>query len=536
MLKTKQRVQLSQLFPPSPHTKIAIDHEVETDANGNFLVHVGYLRVSTDKQADQGFGLDIQERDVVNYCQKNDVPNLILFIDDGYTGTKMDRPALQAVIGYINQFNDGNSKIRIESFIVPRIDRLARNLLGTLQFIQDYIVSSNDVTLTSSGNGKKKRKAPSVINRNKEAINFISVAESMCRINRNDSQSKFLLALFASLAEFDRDQIVNKLERGRVQRVSSGLWPGGGNIPYGYRYNRDLGKLEVIPEQADKIREIFRLYMEEKVAPQKIADRLGFKGDRVVTQILKRKSLTGCIVYKGQEYKDAHEAIISLEQWQEAQEEIKRRGVFRSESHYMLSGLLYCGVCGAKMRYQKWGKSGKCKLVCYSHQKPKPSLVKDENCDNQLFWAEEIEEAVKAQLFRLCYLGNQENTMSPSNIDLAASLKQQLQGENRKLSKLYDLYAEADDMEDHTLRQKIDECKKRIQGIREQMTSAEAQTVMMHHLEKTKNILRNLESTWPHMTEKERQTVCRELLHKVILQKNGTIDLQLNLHSYLRVT
>lgn len=166
------------------------------------------------KQADQGFGLDIQERDVVNYCHKNDVPNLILFIDDGYTGTKMDRPALQDVIGYINQFNDGNSKIRIESFIVPRIDRLARNLLGTLQFIQDYIVSSNDVTLTT-GRSEKKKKASSVISRNKEAINLISVAESMCRINRNDSQSKFLLALFASLAEPEEGQAGSYPRAGR---------------------------------------------------------------------------------------------------------------------------------------------------------------------------------------------------------------------------------------------------------------------------------------------------------------------------------
>ncbi len=63
------------------------------------------------------------------------------------------------------------------------------------QFIQDYIVAAKD----SKG---------SLINRNKEDISFISVAEKYCRIEQDNPQSKFLLMLFATLAEFDRDLIV----------------------------------------------------------------------------------------------------------------------------------------------------------------------------------------------------------------------------------------------------------------------------------------------------------------------------------------
>ena len=86
-----------------------------------------------------------------------------------------------------------------------------------------------------------------------------------------------------------------------------------------------------------------------------------------------------------------HEPIITLERWEEAQEEIKRRSVIRGDAHYMLSGLLYCAECGAKMRYQKWNpKTGECKIVCYSQQKSKKYLVKDENCDNSKYWQSDI--------------------------------------------------------------------------------------------------------------------------------------------------
>ena len=135
---------LENLIPLAYYMRILIDESVETDDNGNFLVNIGYIRVSTDRQAELGYGLDIQERDVYSYCVRNNFKNLIIFADDGYTGTDMDRPALRGVISMINDFNEGKSKLRVNSIIIPKIDRLARTLLGTLQFIQDYIVAETD--------------------------------------------------------------------------------------------------------------------------------------------------------------------------------------------------------------------------------------------------------------------------------------------------------------------------------------------------------------------------------------------------------
>ena len=59
---------------------------------------VAYLRVSTEKQAEEGNGLDSQKRDIENYCRKNQLIISDWYEDDGFTGSNMNRPALQRLI------------------------------------------------------------------------------------------------------------------------------------------------------------------------------------------------------------------------------------------------------------------------------------------------------------------------------------------------------------------------------------------------------------------------------------------------------
>ena len=513
-------VKLQSILDIQPYMKIVIDDSVPADANGNYLINVGYLRVSTDKQAEEGFGLDVQEKDVIKYAKLNELGNLVLFIDDGYTGTDMDRPALKGVISMIERFNSGKTKARVSSFIIPRIDRLGRTLYGTLEFIQDYIVCQKD-----SKN--------SHINRNKEDISFISVAEKDCRFDKDDPRSKFLFMLFATLAEFDRDMIVQKLEKGRLARIESGKWMGGGNQPYGYEYNKELGRLIIIPEEAEKVKEVFRLYIEEGMSPGKIAKLLGFKGERIVSQILRRKSLTGCIIYKGKEYQGEHKPIISLDRWNEAQEEIEKRSVYRGDSHYLLSGLIFCGECGARYRYQKWDKkTGECKLVCYSRQKSKAYLVKDENCDNELYWAGDIENAVVAQLLSMSYLGNDNIKKESPYLDPTESLLKDLQREKRRLDHLYD-FDDEDAENDDVLKEKIIKSRRRIAEIQILLKDAKERDDIDRTVEKAKSIFKSLESTWPSMSQEEKQTVCRELIERVDIYKNGEVEITLKLNKYI---
>jgi len=519
----KKAYKLANILEVLPFMKIVIDERVDTDENGNFLINIGYLRVSTDRQAELGYGLDIQENEILRYARNNNFTNLVLFIDDGYTGTKMkDRPALAAIMHAIKEFNSGNSNIRVDSMIVARIDRLGRTLLGTLQFIQDYIVAQKD-----SKNSE--------INTNREDINFISVAENYCRVEKNNPQGKFLLMLFASLAEFDRDLIVKKLKDGMIARVEEGKWPGGGNIPYGYSYNKKTGILEIVPEEAEKIKAAFRLYMDEKMSPQKIATRLGFKGEKIVMNILRRKSLTGCIEYKGKEYKGLHEPIISLELWEDTQDEITNRGIHRTDSEYLLSGLLQCGECGARMRYQKWNKHGDCKIICYSTQKSthesKPYLVKDEGCDQERFWASDVEDAVVKILLSFTYLGNKNAETLEPRINPVEVMSAELRKINTKLARLYNLDDEEES--DDVLLQKIQELRSKKRELELQIREEVDNASISRRVNKLRSHFRNLDAQWPNLTQAERQAVCRELIDRVIIYKDCSIDVKLKLSNYL---
>lgn len=518
-MKKKNAVKLNEILNLLPYMKISIDEEVEIDENGYYVINVGYLRVSTDKQAEEGYGLDVQEKDVYNYCYRNMFKNLVLFIDDGYTGTNMERPALQAIIKLITDYNSGKSKIKIENFVIPRIDRLGRTLLGTLQFIQDYIVCSKD-----SRN--------SVINNNRDDINFISVAENYCRVQKDNPQSKFLLMLFASLAEFDRDLIVQKLYRGKIARIESGKWMGGGIVPYGYKYDRELGILVQVPEEAEVIKEIFRLYIEEKMSPNKIATLLGFKGERIVAQILRRKSLTGCMIYNGKEYPGKHEPIISIERWTEAQMEIEERSVVHTDSHYLLSGLLYCGHCGGKFRYQKWDKkTGEAKILCYSKQKSRPYMVKDENCQSETYWATDIENAVISRLLEIAYKIDDKKVKTQSIFTPIEVILKDLSNTKQKLSKLYDLLDEQDI--DDILMEKIAQTRQRQKTLEAMLEDENSKAELQAKVNKVRLKLKEIKTSWDIMTPEERQIVCRSIIEKIIIHTNGTIDVSVRFAQYL---
>ena len=72
-------------------------------------------------------------------------------------------------------------------------------------------------------------------------------------------------------------------------------------------------------------------------------------------------------------------------------------GICKGCEHYKVK-MVKCGVCGASMRYQKWGKH--VKIYCYSQQSSKPKLIRNPNCDNYKNDSDEIEKAVIDDLLR----------------------------------------------------------------------------------------------------------------------------------------
>ena len=433
-----------------------------------------YIRVSTDAQREEGYSIDAQKEMLSAFCVTRKIEKYEFFIDGGFTGSNLERPEMQRLI---KEVKEG----KISSVIVYKLDRLSRSQKDTLYLIEEVL--------------------------NPMGVDFISMNESM---DTSTPLGRLMLGILSAFAQLERENIKERTKMGMKERIKAGYWPGGGRIPFGYDYDSEKGIL-VPNKDADTVRLIYSLYL-EGYPMYKIAKMAGLKYERLAVQILKRKSNAGYITYNGEEFKGRHEAIVSEDIYNAAMKMMEERSNKKfTDSAYLLSGIVYCGVCGAKMRYQKWGKRG-CKLCCYSLDKNKPYLVRDENCTNEKVWADEVEKAVTEDLLSLSY---ELNTSEVPEADIEKTLEIKKEQCEKKLKRLYKLFSEG---EDDTLLSAIKEAKSELSKATLALESEKVKKAEINFAENKRKKLENLEDTWPFMTDNEKRNIVRSVIERVTVK------------------
>lgn len=445
-----------------------------------------YIRVSTDFQAEEGYSIDAQKEQLSAYCISKGIKNYAFYIDGGWSGSNIDRPEMQKLIKDIKED-------KISHVIVYKLDRLSRSQKDTLYLIEDVF--------------------------NPHGVDFVSLNESM---DTSTPMGRLMLGILSAFAQLERENIRLRTRMGMRERVKSGLWMGGGRIPFGYDYDKEKGIL--IPNKdAEKVRQVYKLYIDGK-SPQDIANLLGLKYDKLAIQILTRKSNYGIIEYNGEEYQGKHEPIISKETYDIAMKCMLDRSRVRSNtSEYLLTGLMYCGKCGAKMRYQKWGKHGS-KIVCYSQQSSKPYLVKDPNCDQDKIWSDEVDDVVIKAILQFAdnYQSSKTESLVPE--DTTSLLYKQQKELNSKLKKLYNIYAGTND-DDDSLISTINDLKKQLKVVNDRIKLDTQNSIIYTRRKERAQILSTVNELWETMDFKQKKNVVRKLVNKVeITGKNIHID------------
>lgn len=433
-----------------------------------------YLRVSTEAQADEGYSLAAQAEKLEAYCRMKGVARFKRYVDGGFSGSNLTRPAVSKLIEAIR----GGA---VERVVVYKLDRLSRSQKDTLYLIEDIFLP--------------------------HGVDFVSINEN---IDTGSPYGRAMIGILSAFAQLERENIFLRTRMGMVERVKQGYWPGGGKIPFGYDYDADKGIL--VPNgDADTVREIYDRYLAGQ-STGRIARELGLRYEHLVRQILERESNTGVIVYKGERYPGRHEPLVDKEMFDRAQRRLHRPGRPRAaESGKLLTGLLVCGHCGAKMRYQKWGSAGD-KLVCYSRDKSKPHLVHDENCPNRGVMAREVEAVVIRDLSRLAAAPEPPRARQTDE----AACRRALAQAQRKLRRLYELYAEA---EDDALRCAIEHAKREV-GRAEQALHEAQQSAARHDDSEARRALRTIGESWDGLDARERQALVRACVDKIVLQND----------------
>ncbi|MBE6874198.1 MAG: recombinase family protein [Ruminococcus albus] len=434
-----------------------------------------YIRVSTDAQFEEGYSVDAQKEKLAQFCKLKDIENYGFYIDGGWSGSNIERPEIKRMI-------DDILADRISAVVVYKLDRLSRSQKDTIFLLEDVFIPHNCA--------------------------FISLNENF---DTSTPYGKAMIGILSVFAQLERENIRERTRMGMYERVRSGLWMGGGRVPFGYDYDREKNRL-VPNDKAEQVRQIYDLYLQGYSTTQ-LAAMFDVSGDQHISAILDRMTYLGKISFRGEIIEGTHEPIIDEVTWLRVREERKKRSKRSGgQSAYLLTGLLVCGRCGAKMRYQKWGRG--LKIYCYSQQKSKPSLVKDPNCDNIRYDAREVEELVVKDVFEKTKNISADKNGASVNVTARQVLKQKYDAAARKIKRLYDLYAND---ENELLLETIEENKKQLAEIAEAIKREEKTNSAARELEYRRKTLYDLCGLWDAMTLTERQRALRTCIDRIIL-------------------
>jgi len=179
---------------------------------------VAYIRVSTDNQCgDDKFGLDVQRKNIMEYCASNNMEIVKWFSDEGESGAK-ERPGFDEIV-----YGDVSNP-PYEAVVVAKSDRVARDI--NIYFYYKMLLLKKDIKL-------------------------ISIAEDFGQFG---VFANMLEAFTLCVAEMERDNINKRTSGGRRVKASKGGYSGG-NAPMGYKVQN--GQLVINEEEAEVVRKIF---------------------------------------------------------------------------------------------------------------------------------------------------------------------------------------------------------------------------------------------------------------------------------------
>lgn len=173
---------------------------------------IGYTRVSTVGQAEEGVSLAAQEQRIRLWCQVQGFLLASIHEDAGVSGRTDERPALQAALAECKKG---------DALVVYSLTRLARSTRDTLNIL---------ARLEQRG------------------VDLVSLSE---RIDGSSAAGKMMVRMLAVMAEFESDQISERTKL--AMRHLRNQWRyTGGHLPYGFAMGLD-GRLEVVHDEAEVI-------------------------------------------------------------------------------------------------------------------------------------------------------------------------------------------------------------------------------------------------------------------------------------------
>jgi DNA invertase Pin-like site-specific DNA recombinase len=211
---------------------------------------IGYLRVSTDAQAERGLGLDIQERAIRAWAKERKYRLVGIERDEGVSGSNglADRVGLADAL---EALRDGKG----QGLVVYRLDRLARDLIVQEQVLAEVRRLGADVFSTAQSETGYLADDP------------------------DDPSRKLIRQVLGAVAEYERSMIALRMRSGRRRKAERGGFAYG-SPPLGYaakdrklvadpEEQRAIARIRELHEQGASLRAIAATLTVENIKPKR---------------------------------------------------------------------------------------------------------------------------------------------------------------------------------------------------------------------------------------------------------------------------
>lgn len=182
--------------------------------NGRTKV-VGYVRVSTDKQADHGISLDAQKTKIRQYAELYDLDLVAIIEDAGLSAKSLDRAGLQTALGMLTSG-------KAEALLVVKLDRLTRSVRDLGELVEKYFATK---------------------------YSLLSMNDA---IDTRTASGRLVLNVLTSVAQWEREATGERTRDAMKHKKANGEFTGGKSAPYGYTVEN--GKLVPVESEQELIR------------------------------------------------------------------------------------------------------------------------------------------------------------------------------------------------------------------------------------------------------------------------------------------
>src|ERR1700694_5029916 len=157
---------------------------------------IGYVRVSTDKQAEQGVSLEAQSEKIRAMALVHDAELLDIIVDSGESAKSLQRPGMERLLGLV----DGK---QVQAVIVAKLDRLTRSVKDLCELLERC---------------------------ERRGVALISVAESL---DTSSAAGRLVINIMTAVSQWEREAIGERTRDALAHKRSKGERLG--NMPYGYK-------------------------------------------------------------------------------------------------------------------------------------------------------------------------------------------------------------------------------------------------------------------------------------------------------------